>query len=143
MLRTLDIPWTVSPSSGLYSSDFQRACEHGQAKMIEYFTEPDMTAHPRWTKKRALRLTHGLRVTVDHGWFVASRYLVSTDANVNSQYDMRGMYAGTALDAAVYHNCLNVLKLLLMALVCKSTKGAPTARIRYRLLMNKAEIWQS
>jgi len=117
-LQTIDSLWGPSPNSGLYSSEFQRACEYGQTKVIGYFTDTDIGAHPGWTKKRKARLTYGLRVTAEHGWFVASRYLVSQDADVNGQYDLQGMYVGTALDAAVYHNRLNVVILLLDSGAC-------------------------
>ncbi|KAF1924043.1 uncharacterized protein M421DRAFT_425228 [Didymella exigua CBS 183.55] len=113
VLRTVDTLGAVSANCGLYSSDFQTACVHGQTETIKYFTEADISAHPRWKRKRITCLTHGLRVTAGYGWFVAARYLVSKDADVNGQYDVQGLYVGTALDAAVYHNRLDMVELLL------------------------------
>lgn len=81
--------------------------------MIEHVTETDISAHPGWTRKRNARLTHELLVNAEHGGFVASRHLVSQYPDVNSWYNAQGMYVGTALDAAVYHNRLNVVALLL------------------------------
>ena len=68
-----------------------------------------VSTRPHVVKVRYLRLTHSLRITAEHGWFVAATYLVSAGAAVNGQCEEHGMYINTPLDAAVWNNHLDVV----------------------------------